>query len=117
MSAAAVGSRLVRIFLLSLADQLPGSCDREIAREDRGPWSRTERILYPRRASLLASSGGGPLTNREGHSREIGVAEGVHALGLDCLRSSAYGPEAALSILAAAGAAGLAELGPVMLVS
>ena len=53
---------------------------------------------------------GRPLTNREGHSREIGVAEGVPALGLDGLSSSAYGPEAALSILVAAGAAGLAAL-------
>ena len=60
---------------------------------------------------------GRPLANREGRSREIGVAEGVPALGLDGLSSSAYGPEAALSILVAAGAAGLAELGPIMLVS
>ncbi|MGP7983404.1 APC family permease [Rhodoblastus sp.] len=59
---------------------------------------------------------GRPLANREGRSREIGVAEGVPALGLDGLSSSAYGPEAALSILVAAGAAGLASLGPVMLV-
>ncbi len=59
---------------------------------------------------------GRPLANREGASREIGVGEGVPALGLDGLSSSAYGPEAALSILAAAGAAGLAYLGPVMLV-
>ena len=59
---------------------------------------------------------GRPLANREGRSRKIGVAEGVPALGLDGLSSSAYGPEAALSILVAAGAAGLAELGPVMLV-
>ena len=59
---------------------------------------------------------GRPLANREGPSREIGVAEGVPALGLDGLSSSAYGPEAALSILVAAGAAGLADLGPVMLV-
>ncbi len=59
---------------------------------------------------------GRPLANREGRSREIGVAEGVPALGLDGLSSSAYGPEAALSILVAAGAAGLADLGPVMLV-
>ena len=59
---------------------------------------------------------GRPLANREGRSREIGVAEGVPALGLDGLSSSAYGPEAALSILVAAGAAGLADLGPIMLV-
>jgi len=59
---------------------------------------------------------GRPLANREGRSREIGIAEGVPALGLDGLSSSAYGPEAALSVLVAAGAAGLADLGPVMLV-
>jgi amino acid transporter len=59
---------------------------------------------------------GRPLANREGSSRGIGAGEGVPALGLDGLSSSAYGPEAALSILAAAGAAGLADLGPVMLV-
>jgi amino acid transporter len=59
---------------------------------------------------------GRPLANREGRSREIGAGEGVPALGLDGLSSSAYGPEAALSILAAAGATGLVDLGPVMLV-
>ena len=51
---------------------------------------------------------GRPLANREGRSRKIGAGEGVPALGLDGLSSSAYGPEAALSILVAAGAAGLA---------
>jgi amino acid transporter len=59
---------------------------------------------------------GRPLANWEGRSREIGIAEGVPALGLDGLSSSAYGPEAALSVLAAAGVAGLAALEPVMLV-
>jgi amino acid transporter len=59
---------------------------------------------------------GRPLANREGRSREISAGEGVAALGLDGLSSSAYGPEAALSVLAVAGAAGLAALGPIMLV-
>jgi hypothetical protein len=59
---------------------------------------------------------GRPLANREGRSREICVAEGLPALGLDGLSSSAYGPEAALSILVAAGAVGLADLGLIMLV-
>ena len=59
---------------------------------------------------------GRPLANRESRDREIGAAEGVPALGLDGLSSTAYGPEAALTILTAAGAAGLANLGPVMLV-
>ena len=58
---------------------------------------------------------GRPLANREVRAREIGAAEGVPALGLDGLSSTAYGPEAALTILSAAGAVGLAYLGPVML--
>ena len=59
---------------------------------------------------------GRQLANREGRRSEIGIGEGVPALGLDGLSSTAYGPEAALTILAAAGAAGLHALGPVMLV-
>ena len=42
---------------------------------------------------------GRPLANREGRRSEIGVGEGVPALGLDGLSSTAYGPEAALTIL------------------
>jgi hypothetical protein len=49
---------------------------------------------------------GRQLANRESRERQIGVLEGVPAMGLDGLSSSAYGPEAALSILAAVGAAG-----------
>jgi amino acid transporter len=58
---------------------------------------------------------GRQLANREIRAREIGAAEAVPALGLDGLSSTAYGPEAALTILSAAGVAGLAYLGPVML--
>ncbi|MBO0718553.1 MAG: APC family permease, partial [Rhizobiales bacterium] len=58
---------------------------------------------------------GRQLANREIQAREIGAAEGVPALGLDGLSSTAYGPEAALVVLTAAGAAGLGYLGPVML--
>ena len=69
--------------------------------------------------SLLTACGrlllGRPLANREGKTSQIGVLEGVPALGLDGLSSTAYGPEAALTILTAAGAAGLAALGPIML--
>lgn len=59
---------------------------------------------------------GRPLANRESRGSEIGIADGVPALGLDGLSSTAYGPEAALTILTAAGAAGLRVLDPVMLV-
>ncbi|MGB6569041.1 MAG: APC family permease [Xanthobacteraceae bacterium] len=59
---------------------------------------------------------GRPLANRESGQEAIGIAEGVPALGLDGLSSTAYGPEAALAVLGAAGVAGLAALGPIMLV-
>ena len=53
------------------------------------------------------------LANREGEQRRIGVFEGLPAMGLDGLGSAAYGPEAALTVLAPLGAAGLAAIGPI----
>ena len=72
---------------------------------DNGEGQSSGRALSPleRLARLLL---GRPLPNRESRSREIGTLEGVPALGLDGISSSAYGPEAALSILAGVGAAG-----------
>ncbi len=55
------------------------------------------------------------LVNAEAQVRKITTLEGFAAMGLDGLSSSAYGPEAALIILMAAGSAGLGELRPVML--
>ena len=46
------------------------------------------------------------LSNREAESRRIGTLEGVPAMGLDALGSTAYGPEAALAMLLPLGAAG-----------
>jgi amino acid transporter len=57
---------------------------------------------------------GRPLANREAAGRKLGVFSGVPAMGLDALGSASYGPEAALTILAATGAAGLVHIGPVM---
>src|SRR5690242_6532595 len=57
---------------------------------------------------------GRPLANRELREREIGVLEGVPAMGLDALGSASYCPEAALAIMAPAGAAALAYITPVM---
>src|SRR3954471_21646870 len=54
------------------------------------------------------------LANREQSERKLGVLSGVPALGLDGLGSSAYGPEAALTILIPLGAAGLACIGPIL---
>ncbi len=56
---------------------------------------------------------GRALANREGEQRRIGVFEGLPAMGLDGLGSAAYGPEAALTILAPLGAAGLGAIGPI----
>src|SRR2546430_15679651 len=57
--------------------------------------------------SLLDKILGPPLKSSEAAKEELGVLTGVPVLGLDALSSTAYGPEAALTILAAAGAAGL----------
>ncbi|MGZ5918011.1 MAG: APC family permease [Methyloceanibacter sp.] len=57
---------------------------------------------------------GRPLPNREQSKRKLGPLEAVPAMGLDGLSSSAYGPEAALTVLIPAGAAALASLGWVM---
>jgi amino acid transporter len=54
------------------------------------------------------------LANNEASERKIGVWEAVPAMGLDGLGSSAYGPEAALGVLAVAGTASLSWIGWVM---
>jgi amino acid transporter len=56
---------------------------------------------------------GRPLASSEQDDVKIGVAAGVPAMGLDALTSSAYGPEAALTILLPLGAAGLRYIGPI----
>jgi amino acid transporter len=56
------------------------------------------------------------LANREGQARKITATEGVPAMGLDGLGSSAYGPEAALTIMIPLGAEGLHLIRPVMAV-
>ncbi|MDB6088168.1 MAG: putative aminoacid/polyamine transporter, permease protein [Gammaproteobacteria bacterium] len=54
------------------------------------------------------------LANREQKGRKIGALEGVPAMGLDGLSSSAYGPEAALTVLMPLGAASLFWIGWIM---
>src|SRR5947207_1757133 len=56
---------------------------------------------------------GRPLASDEQEDVKIGVVAGVPAMGLDGLTSSAYGPEAALTILLPLGAAGLSYIGPI----
>ena len=55
------------------------------------------------------------IATEAGEERKIGAFEGVPAMGLDGLGSSAYGPEAALTILMPLGAAGLSAVQPIML--
>jgi len=58
---------------------------------------------------------GKPLSNSQEEEQKIGVIAGVPILGLDGLSSSAYGPEAALTVLIPLGALGLVYIGPIIL--
>jgi amino acid transporter len=66
--------------------------------------------------SFISVIFGRPLASDEQDETKIGPLAGVPAMGLDGLTSSAYGPEAALTILLPVGAAGLAYIGPITLV-
>src|SRR5205814_4367446 len=72
-----------------------------------------ERLIFFRVAvrsvdvSLLDKLLGRPLKSSETKKEELGVATGVPVLGLDALSSTAYGPEAALTILVPLGMTGL----------
>ncbi len=63
--------------------------------------------------SLVSALLGRTLANREAEDHKIGVLEGLPAMGLDGLGSAAYGPEAALTVLAPVGAAGLGAITPI----
>ncbi len=57
---------------------------------------------------------GRPLATHEEDEQKVGVFAGIPMLGLDALSSSAYGPEAALTILIPLGALGLVYIGPII---
>src|SRR5208282_3104672 len=65
--------------------------------------------------SVLDFIFGRRLASGEQKGQRIGILSGLPALGLDGLSSSAYGPEAALTILLPLGAAGLHYIGPITL--
>ena len=71
-------------------------------------------MLWDAVMSLVDWIIGRRLRNEEQPERKIGSFEGVPAMGLDGLGSSAYGPEAALAVLIPLGAAGLVYIGPIM---
>jgi amino acid transporter len=56
---------------------------------------------------------GRPVGNKEAEGQKLGVFSGVPAMGLDGLGSASYGPEAALTMLAASGSAGLGVIEPI----
>ncbi|HVW87146.1 MAG TPA: APC family permease [Bryobacteraceae bacterium] len=58
---------------------------------------------------------GRPLASWEDRQEKIGPASGIPVFGLDALSSAAYGPEAALTILIPASAAGLGYITPITL--
>ena len=64
--------------------------------------------------SLTTALFGRRLANREAEGRKIGTFEGLPAMGLDGLGSASYGPEAMLTVLAVAGAAGLGAVQPLI---
>ena len=55
------------------------------------------------------------LATWEDREEKIGPAAGIPIFGLDALSSAAYGPEAALTLLIALGAAGLNYILPITL--
>src|SRR5579875_2618095 len=69
------------------------------------------------RFSLANLVFGRAIANVQAQSKSLTVFEGVPAMGLDGIGSASYGPEAALSILVAAGSSGLHALGPVTAVT
>jgi amino acid transporter len=59
---------------------------------------------------------GKPLASEEDSEQRVGVLTGVPSFGLDALGSAAYGPEAALTLLIPAAAAGIAYVMPISLI-
>jgi amino acid transporter len=77
------------------------------------PATPAEFITHEAPLSLTTLLFGRRLANREAEGRKIGAFEGVPAMGLDGLGSASYGPEAMLTVLAVAGAAGLGAVQPI----
>jgi amino acid transporter len=74
----------------------------------------TEQPERRARKSLLDIVLGRPLADGDDHE-QIGPAAGIPVFGLDALSSSAYGPEAALTMLLALGSLGTAYMLPITL--
>src|SRR6202789_3345374 len=62
---------------------------------------------------LLDLCFGKPLAASDERAEQLGIASGIPIFGLDALSSTAYGPEAALTLLIPLGAAGIAYIVPI----
>src|SRR5437899_7320801 len=82
----------------------PNDSGRERSTENRLPRENAPLTLRLRQY-LVYLLIGPPLATDEQPDRKIGPFTGLPVFGLDGLSSSAYGPEAALAVLGAAGAA------------
>ena len=63
--------------------------------------------------SILDFLLGRPLSTTEERAERVGPVAGIGIFGLDALSSAAYGPEAALTVMIALGAAGTAYIVPI----
>ena len=63
--------------------------------------------------SVIDSLFGRPLRSSDECTERLGAAAGIPVFGLDALSSAAYGPEAALTLLIALSAAGVAYIVPI----
>jgi amino acid transporter len=81
-------------------------------RHPQSRWSQEQAVKMDLPGILL----GRRLANREIGQQKIGILAGVAAIGLDGLSSSAYGPEAALTILRSLGPVAPLLLGTIMAV-
>src|SRR5215472_14748133 len=90
------------------------SAEREPRRSD-GPTVAVIESTHPegRKPTLGDYLFGRRLTSDEEEQQQIGPLTGVPVLGLDALSSSAYGPEAALTLLLPLGALGLSQIVPI----
>src|SRR5258708_28025061 len=84
-----------------------GWTSRSSGRKKRSP--RARNVLWSARHVLI----GPPLSARDVSREQITPIEGLSALSLDALTSVAYGPEAIIVVLAAAGAGALHLVVPI----
>ena len=84
--------------------------DRVNPGSDDSRFQKRRRFWRPRESKLFKLLFGRRLPTTEAKSQKVTPLRGVPILGLDALGSASYGPEAALTVLGAAGVAGVLHL-------